>query len=354
MNNAAQAFSPVALWEQLADKALTGIVPSRDEARALLESDDVQLLPLMQAAFRVRMHYFGRKVKLNMLLNAKSGLCPEDCGYCSQSIVSNAPIAKYALLDRDTLLAGAREAYARGAGTFCIVASGRGPSRGETARIADVVREITAELPLKVCACLGRLTDDQANLLQDAGVKRYNHNLNTSSAYHDQVVSTHTYDDRLQTLHKVKQAGMSPCSGIIIGMGESLDDRIDMVFALRELGADSIPVNFLHPIEGTPMADKKPVRPMEALRMLALLRFVCPDKEIRVAGGRELTLRSLQPLALYAANSIFLGDYLTTSGQEWRKDHDMLEDMGFEIERVTPEVSGEWEAESRPIPEQCG
>ncbi|OXM14228.1 biotin synthase BioB [Paenibacillus herberti] len=338
-------------WDQLADGVLSGTWLTRKEAREILDADELQLLPLLQATFRIRRHYFGRKVKLNMLLNAKSGLCPEDCGYCSQSIVSNAPIPKYALLDRETLLAGAREAYARGAGTFCIVASGRGPSRSETTRIADIVREITTELPLKVCACLGQLTADQASQLQDAGVKRYNHNLNTSSAYHDQVVTTHSYEERLNTLNKVKQAGMSPCSGIIIGMGESLEDRIEMAYALRELDADSIPVNFLHPIPGTPMEGLSPVRPMDGLRMLALLRFVCPDKEIRVAGGRELTLRSLQPLALYAANSIFLGDYLTTSGQEWKKDHEMLEDLGFEVERITPEVSEEWETTLRTIPE---
>ncbi|MGN7456703.1 biotin synthase BioB [Paenibacillus pasadenensis] len=338
------------LWEKLADKALAGSPPSREEARLVLEADRLELLPLLQAAFRVRSHHFGRKVKLNRILNAKSGLCPEDCGYCSQSIVSSADIASYALLRPEAMLEAARKAYAQGVGTFCIVASGRGPSRRETARVAEAVRAIQAELPLKICACLGQLTAEQAAELREAGVQRYNHNLNTSAAHHGQVVSTHSYEDRLQTLDRVREAGLSPCSGIIAGLGETIDDRIEMAFALRELGADSIPVNFLHPVEGTPMGGSERVSPADALRLLALLRFVCPDKEIRVAGGRELTLRSLQPLALYAANSIFLGDYLTTAGQEWSRDLDMLEDLGFEPERIAPDVEAAWIAQGKPLP----
>ncbi|MBD2869989.1 biotin synthase BioB [Paenibacillus arenilitoris] len=319
-------------WNVLSRKALNGERLTPDEGLAVLEADADELLPLMHAAFAVRKHFYGKKVKLNMIINAKSGLCPEDCGYCSQSIVSAAPIRKYALLDKESLLAGAREAIARQAGTYCIVASGRGPTDNELDQVIDAVREIRGTTPLKICACLGILKDGQAERLADAGVHRYNHNLNTSQANYPSITSTHTYDQRVDTVKKAKAAGMSPCSGVIIGMGESNREIVDMAYALRELDADSIPVNFLVAIPGTPLAGAVRTPAIKALKVLALFRFVCPAKEIRVSGGREACLRSLQPLSLYAANSLFVGDYLTTSGQEAASDHRMIEDLGFEIE----------------------
>jgi biotin synthase len=319
-------------FEELADRALAGELLSADEALSVLTSGDEELLALLQAAFRVRRAYFGRKVKLNMLVNAKSGICPEDCGYCSQSIVSTAEIPRYQLLSEDVLLAGAREAWARKAGTYCIVASGRRPSQRELRQIAGAVRQIKNELPLKICACLGLLSDEDAILLGEAGVDRYNHNLNTSSDRHATITTTHTYDDRVATVGAVKRAGISPCSGFIAGMGESDEQIVSVAFALRELDADSIPVNFLNAIPGTPLEGVTELDPRRCLRILALLRFLCPTKEIRVAGGREVNLRSLQPLALYAANAIFIGDYLTTEGQTADSDYAMLADLGFEIE----------------------
>ena len=320
-------------WEALADDALAGQPPTRAQALDVLRAPDDELLSLLDAAFRVRRASFGMQVKLNMLVNAKSGVCPEDCGYCSQSIVSTAPIERYSLVSADVLVAGAHEAWARRAGTYCIVASGRGPSARELRQVSAAVRQIKDELPMKVCACLGLLTDDQARMLADAGVDRYNHNLNTSRDHHGAITTTHAYDDRVATLQAVRRAGISPCSGFIAGMGESDEQLVDLAFALHELDADSIPVNFLHPIPGTPLANVDELDPRRCLRILALLRFVCPTKEIRVAGGRERNLRSLQALALYPANSIFVGDYLTTEGQEPTADWQMLEDMGFEIER---------------------
>ncbi|TML97668.1 MAG: biotin synthase BioB [Actinobacteria bacterium] len=321
-----------ARWERLADQALSGEAPSREDALAVLASRDDELLQLLGASFRVRSAAFGRKVKLNMLINAKSGICPEDCGYCSQSIVSTAPVAKYQLLSRETLVAGAREAWARKAGTYCIVASGRRPSARELREVTDAVREIKQELPLKICACLGLLSDGDATALKEAGVDRYNHNVNTSRDHHDRITTTHSYDDRVATVEAVKRAGISPCSGFIAGMGESDEQIVDVAFALRELDADSIPVNFLHAIPGTPLEGMDELEPRRCLRILALLRFVCPTKEIRVAGGREVNLGSLQPLALYPANAIFIGDYLTTAGQTAEADYRMIEDLGFEIE----------------------
>jgi biotin synthase len=298
----------------------------------VLASDDDQLLQVLDAAFRVRRAHFGRKVKLNLLVNAKSGICPEDCGYCSQSIVSTAAVPKYSMLAADVIVEGAREAWARRARTYCIVASGRGPSARELREVTAAVRRIKEELPMKVCACLGLLTDEQARALRAAGVDRYNHNLNTAASHHERITSTHTYGDRVTTIEAVKRAGISPCAGFIAGMGESDDQLVDVAFALRELDADSIPVNFLNAIPGTPLEGTDGLNPRRCLKILALLRLVCPSKEIRVAGGREVNLRSLQPLALYAANSIFVGDYLTTPGQAAEADWKMLEDLGFEIE----------------------
>jgi biotin synthase len=319
-------------WSTLADKSLAGERLARGEALSVLACPDDELLALLDAAFRVRRATFGRSVKLNMIVNAKSGICPEDCGYCSQSIVSEAAVPKYQLLSTDVLLAGAREAWARKAGTYCIVASGRRPSKRELGEVTEAVRQIKDELPLKVCACLGLLSEEDAVALKQAGVDRYNHNLNTSADHHERITTTHTYADRVATLQAVTRAGISPCSGFIAGMGERDEQLVDVAYALRELDADSIPVNFLNAIPGTPLAGLDELNPRRCLRILALLRLLCPTKEIRVAGGREVNLRSLQPLALYPANAIFIGDYLTTEGQEPVEDYRMLEDLGFEIE----------------------
>ncbi|UHA71787.1 biotin synthase BioB [Paenibacillus sp. 481] len=320
-------------WRDLAAKAIQGEAITREEALAVLRADDDELLAIMDAAFRVRKHFYGKKVKLNLIINAKSGLCPEDCGYCSQSRVSDAPITKYSMLQKDDLVAGARKAMELQVGTYCIVASGRGPSPRELDQVVAAVEEIKSTMPMKICACLGILSQEQANRLKVAGVDRYNHNLNTSRDHYSHITSTHTYDDRIDTVETAKQAGMSPCSGVIIGMGESDEQLVDVAFALRELDADSIPVNFLNSIPGTPLAGMNHLDPRRCLKTLALLRFVCPTKEIRASGGREVNLRSLQPLALFAANSVFVGDYLTTEGQEATADHGMIADMGFEIER---------------------
>ncbi|WP_209123192.1 biotin synthase BioB [Alkalihalobacillus sp. BA299] len=324
--------STKSVWEQYADKSLNGEVLTIEEGLRILQADDDEILAIMQAAFRVRKHYYGKKVKLNMIFNAKSGLCPEDCGYCSQSIVSTAPVEKYSLLDKETLIAGAKEALNRKAGTYCIVASGRGPTDKEVNQVIEAVSEITATMPLKICACLGILSDEKAKKLKEAGVHRYNHNLNTHKDNHVNITSTHTYDDRVNTVEEVKAAGMSPCSGCIIGMGETDKQIVEIAYSLREIDADSIPVNFLHAIPGTPLENYKRTEPMKSLKVLALMRFINPSKEIRVSGGREINLRTLQPLALYAANSIFVGDYLTTKGQAVTEDHNIIEDLGFEIE----------------------
>lgn len=320
-------------WNQLAQRVLDGHLLTVEEGLAVIEASDDEILPILQAAFQVRKHYYGKKVKLNMLINTKSGLCPEDCGYCAQSIVSTASIHKYTMLDKETLLAGAREAMNRKAGTYCIVASGRGPTTRELDQVVEAVKEIRKTMPLKICACLGILNDEQAERLAEAGVHRYNHNLNTSKANYPSITTTHSYEQRVDTVEKAKKHGLSPCSGVIIGIGESNEEIVDMAHTLRQLDVDSIPINFLHAIEGTPLQHAGRTAAMKALKVLALFRFICPAKEIRVAGGREVNLRTLQPMAMYAANALFVGDYLTTAGQDVDTDYQMIEDLGFEIER---------------------
>jgi biotin synthase len=324
-------------WLALADRVLEGREITDEEAEAILDCPDEELLLLLQGAYKIRRTYYGNKVKLNMIINAKSGLCPENCGYCSQSSISTAPVKTYKMVDKETLIRGAEEAHRMQVGTYCIVASGRGPSEKEIDTVVAAVQEIKERFGLKICACLGILTPEQASRLKEAGVDRYNHNINTSKEHHPNITTSHTYDDRVRTVETVKQAGISPCSGVIIGMKETKQDVINMARSLKLLDADSIPVNFLHAIDGTPLAGTNELNPRYCLKVLALFRYINPTKEIRISGGREVNLRSLQPLGLYAANSIFVGDYLTTDGQEKSEDFKMLEDMGFEIDFVNKE-----------------
>ncbi|MCH2128881.1 MAG: biotin synthase BioB [Pirellulaceae bacterium] len=329
-----QQEQQVTSWRELAQQILAGHQLTYDEGVQVLESNDTDVLELLNAAYVLRKTHFGNKVQLYFLMNAKSGLCPEDCAYCSQSKISNASIPKYNLLNREQLLKGAHEAAQRQAKTYCIVISARSPSQKELDAVNSVVSEIKEQYDLKICACLGLLSPDQAQQLKEAGVDRVNHNLNTSGEFYEQICSTHTFQERVDTLKAVKQAGMEMCSGGIVGMGETKGDIVNMALQLRDLGVHSIPVNFLNPIDGTPLEGIRQLDPRYCLKILALFRLANPDREIRVAGGREMHLRSLQPLALYAANSLFVGDYLTTKGQLPDKDYQMITDLGFEIQQT--------------------
>ncbi|MGG4168798.1 biotin synthase BioB [Rossellomorea vietnamensis] len=325
-------------WKELAEQVIEGRELTNEEALSLLQSPDDELLELLHNAYLIRKHYYGNKVKLNMIINTKSGLCPENCGYCSQSSVSDAPIEKYRMVDKETIMKGAENAHQLNVGTYCIVASGRGPSNREVDHVVSAVKEIKEQYNLKVCACLGLLKGDQAKRLKEAGVDRYNHNINTSVNHHENITTSHTYEDRVNTVEQAKAEGISPCSGIIVGMKETLQDVVDMAHSLKILDADSIPVNFLHAIDGTPLEGTDELNPRYCLKVLCLMRFINPTKEIRISGGREVNLRSLQPLGLYPANSIFVGDYLTTAGQDGTADHRMLEDLGFEVDYVKEET----------------
>jgi biotin synthase len=321
------------IWYQLASQVLEGKPIAESQALAILDSSDEEMLDLVAAAFRLRYKYFGKTVQLYFLVNAKSGLCPEDCGYCSQSKLSTAPIDKYRMLTTEQLLDGAKVAFERGSKTYCIVISGRSPSEREMQTVEAVVPLVKEKYDLKVCACLGLLSDQNAARLKHCGVDRVNHNLNTGKEHYGEICSTHTYQDRLDTLNNVRRAGLELCSGGIVGMGESKEDFVSMAMELRALQVESIPLNFLHAIEGTPLGKQDELTPQDCLRSLCMMRFVNPSSELRIAGGREKHLRSLQSLSLYVANSIFVGDYLTTKGQPPQADYDMINDLGFEITR---------------------
>jgi len=324
---------PVGGWGAIAERILAGGAIDRDEAVAILDAPDSDLPEVLAAAWRIRHHHFGNTVQLFFLMNAKSGLCPEDCGYCSQSKVSDAEIPRYNLLSAPKLLEGARLAAERQSKTFCIVISARGPSEREMDAVCRIVPEIKARYDLNICACLGLLTPEQARRLAAAGVDKVNHNLNTSERFYPEVCTTHGYADRVATLDACRSAGLQLCSGGIMGMGETRADLVDMAMELRSLAVESIPLNFLNAIDGTPLEGVSRLTPRDCLRGLAMMRMVNPSAEIRIAGGRELHLGALQPLGLYAANSMFVGDYLTTKGQLPESDYRMIEDLGFVITR---------------------
>ena len=266
-------------YTDLAERVLEGHVLTDEEALSILESPDEDLLPLLHAAYTIRKHYYGNKVKLNMIMNTKSGLCPENCGYCAQSIISKAPIEKYSMMKKEEIVAGAARAAELNAGTYCIVASGRGPANRELEIVIDSVKEIKSKHEhMTVCACLGLLKPDQASRLKEAGVDRYNHNINTSEAHHESITTSHTYEDRVNTVDLVKQSGISPCSGVIIGMRETKQDVVSMARSLYAMDADSIPVNFLHAVDGTPLGGTDELTPLYCLKVLCLFRFINPDK----------------------------------------------------------------------------
>ncbi|NIH80136.1 biotin synthase BioB [Amycolatopsis viridis] len=319
-------------FEQLADAVLAGTAATPGDALAVLRAPDTDVLAVVAAAGRLRRAYFGNTVKVNYLVNLKSGLCPENCTYCSQALGSAAPILKYSWLSTEEAVKQAGAGISGGAARVCLVASGRGPSDRDIDRVASMVGALKEEHPgVEVCACLGLLADGQAERLRTAGVDAYNHNINTAESNHHTIVQTHTYADRVDTVEKAKHGGLSPCSGLIAGLGETDEQLVEGLFALKDLDADSIPVNFLMPFDGTPLEHTWELTPLRCLKILAMARFVCPDKEIRMAGGREMHLRSLQPMALHVANSLFLGDYLTSEGQAAEADLEMIRDNGFVV-----------------------
>ncbi len=318
--------------QQIAESSLRGDLVPREVSLALLEDERIDALSIAHAAGRVRMNEFGRRVKLHQINNIQNGLCPEDCGYCGQSKISDAPINKYPIKTEDEIVEEAHAAKARGAYRYCMVASGRGPTNNRIEQLAHTVRRINKEVGIRTCLSVGIVSKEHAQILRDAGLDRLNHNLNTSANHTPNIVTTHTYQDRIQTLRDAKSCGLEICSGIITGMGETNNDILDVAYELRDLDARSIPINFLIPIPGNPLYDFDQLTPIHCVKILCVFRFINPTAEIRIGGGREGHLRSLQALALYPANSMFVEGYLVTRGDKVDKTIQMILDAGFEIE----------------------
>ena len=331
-------------YRDLANSVLDGHVITRDEALAMVRASAGEVDALLGGALVIRERHFGREVRVHVLQNAKSGACPEDCTFCSQSVRYQSPVDRYKTQSLEELMAGARAAYEAGAVTYCMVTATRDPSERDLDALCEAVERIKAELPLRVCTSLGMLTEAKAARLAAAGVDRYNHNLETSEAYFPELVTTHRWGDRHETIRAARGAGMEACSGGILGMGETLEDRVDLALSLRELGVESVPVNLFDPRPGTPLGDREPMDVNDALRGLAMFRFVHPATEIRIAGGREAVLRDRQADGLMAANSIFSGGYLTTPGQGASSDRELLEAHGFHavlVDEQPPSIAGE-------------
>ncbi len=299
---------------------------------ALAQLPDSEVPDLLALADDVRAAHCGNGIAVEVLYNAKKGGCSEDCHFCSQSARFASDVEPDTLSSVEGFVAAAREAHARGAGEFCVVVAVRGPSTKLLERVCEAVRIIKAELPLKVAVSLGILREDQVLQLVEAGVDKVNHNLETSERYFPYVCTTHTFDERMTTLQLVRGAGLEVCCGGIIGMGETVDDRIDFLCTLQSLAPEEVPINFLNPRPGTPFQDRSLVEPVEALRFVAMARLALPKALVRFAGGREITLQGLQDLGMRSgASGIVLGNYLTTSGRSDQDDFAMLDRLGFEV-----------------------
>lgn len=315
---------------ELGQQVLSGTPVTREQARELTAVEGDDIYDLFYWANKIRIRFMGRGVKFCSIVTGKTGACSEDCGYCAQSKHYKTHVTP-AKMKVEEMEAAAQEALRNGASSFGIVNSGRGPTDRELEWMEPFFRKASSEGKIRPCATLGELRPDQAARLKDMGVLRVNHNLETSRRYFKDVITTHTYEDRVRTIKVAKEAGLSICSGGIFGLGETWEDRIDMALDLRELGADVVPINFLYAIQGTPMYGKaRELAPMEALKIIAIYRFLLPDRELKVAGGREKILRDMQSWIFFAgATSFLIGNYLTTFGRSPRDDHQMLKDLGL-------------------------
>jgi biotin synthase len=301
------------------------------EWQEIFRLDFTDLWPLLAQASRLREARFGKAVSLCVIINAKSGQCPQDCAFCAQSRRSTAPIKKYPLLSTEEMVAAAQQAAEQGAARFSIVTSGRGiMTAAEQKTILAAVAAIRDTTPLRVCVSLGIVSQDFLQALAAAGVYRYHHNLETAASFFPAIATAHTYSERLATIRRAQEAGLAVCAGGIFGLGESVAQRYEMAQTLRELDVAAIPLNFLQPIPGTPLADRQPLTPLEALQTIVAFRLFFPSKSLIIAGGRPGTLRSLAPLVFAAgADALMTGDYLTTKGQLPAQDRHMLADLGL-------------------------
>ena len=318
--------------QQLTDGIIGGDSITREEAKHIISlTTQEEIIMLMAYATVLRNHFKGRHIDLCGVVNAKSGRCAEDCIFCAQSAHHKAAVKTYPLLDVDELVRSADEAYKSGAHRFGLVTSGKGiTSQDELDTLCQALEKIDQKTDLTPCASLGVLNDEQLQVLSAAGLKRYHHNLETAESYFPEICSTHSYQERMQTVRAAQEAGLEVCSGALFGLGETEEQRIELAFALRELNVDSIPLNFLNPVPGTPLENNPTLEPLAILKIIALFRFVLPEKDIRICGGREVRLRTLQPLMYVAgANGTMVGNYLTTSGRNPAVDIQEIFDLGL-------------------------
>ncbi|MBN1412314.1 MAG: biotin synthase BioB [Spirochaetales bacterium] len=318
----------------LSDKALTGEPLSQEDIRFVMNVGQEEILSLLQAAYRVRYRYFGNNVRIHVLDNVESGACSEDCAYCGQSAESGNRDAVHPFKEIKAILAEAKQAYDAQAFRHCLVFSGKELGEARIENICRVVREIKERFPMQICVSAGILSEADALKLKQAGVNRYNHNLNTSSRYYGEICTTHLFEDRVRTIKNAKSVGLEICSGVIVGMGETIDDYKLMLDELRGVGADSVPVNFFIPVPGHRVRNFSLPDPVDCLKILCLFRLGLPETEIRASAGREKYLKSLNPFCLYPANSLFTKGYLTVGGESMEQTREMIEEAGFVVERV--------------------
>jgi biotin synthase len=330
------AAQPAEILETVGERVLSGGKVTYHEALAVQALPDDQLGHIAQLAHSVRLAFCGPEVEVESIISGKTGGCPEDCHFCSQSAAFNTDVAPTGFIPPEQLLAAAHATQQSGAGEFCIVYAVRGPDRRLMDHVIECARLVQRETDLQVACSLGILTREQAFELAEAGIHRYNHNLETARSYFPTVCTTHGWEDRWLTCELVHEAGMELCSGGIVGLGESREQRIELAFQLADLQPHEVPMNFLNPRAGTPLADRPVLDAAEAIRTIALFRLIMPQTTIRYAGGREVTLGDLQAIGLEAGvNAMITGNYLTTLGQDVAGDLQMLEDLKMPIKAVS-------------------
>jgi len=318
----------------IAGKVLAGGEADRDDLKFLMGLKGAALYELFYWADRLRRKFHGDKVRFCSIISAKQGRCPEDCKFCAQSSHYRTGASSHPLVTARRTVAAARRAAETGADSFGVVTSGRRPTRRDWPRLLGIIGGVAALGAVRPCASLGALTVEGARELKKAGLVRYHHNLETSRRHFTKICTTHTYDERLATLRAVKEAGLELCCGGIFGIGETNTDRVDLALTVREFDPDSVPLNFLNPVPGTPLAGSPPLRPLDVLKIIAVFRVALPRQEIKVCGGREVNLRHLQSWMFYAgATGAIIGDYLTTTGRPAADDVQMIDDLGLTIDR---------------------
>ncbi|MCB2292835.1 biotin synthase BioB [Clostridium algoriphilum] len=320
--------------KSIEEKVLGGQAISYDEVIKLADIEDKEdILELCNSANKVRQFFCGTEVDLCTIMNAKSGRCTEDCKFCAQSAHYKTNVEEYGLVSKEDALKLARENEKEGVNRFSLVTSGRGATGSDFEKILDIYEDLNKEMKIDLCASLGILGYDQLLKLKEKGITMYHHNLETSREYYENICTTHSYDERINTINAAKKAGMVICSGGIIGLGESLRDRINLAFQLRNLGVKSIPVNVLNPIKGTPLENAESLSQEEILKTIAIIRFVNPKALIRLAGGRNRIDEFGKNCFNAGANATITGNYLTTSGNKICDDKKMVSELNLEVRK---------------------